>query len=329
MNSPMPSVAVYDVSDPHQEEGRTRALDDLRPQETFNPAQAYVLTLGAGQSRNKVVRILNSIARDFGHDSLNDCPWERMTYDALLAFRTRQIDKGLSPATVNLQICTLRMVAKQAWLKGMMSIQTYSAIREVKGVRGTRVSRGRALNTRETGKLIAASELKATAIGIRDAAIFALAIGCGMRRAEIATLQLSSINHQTRTITILGKGNKERVVAPSTDAWERLKDWLEVRGEEGCGNVFVAVKKGNNIQPYWPLTTSAIYQLLQARAIEAHITAFTPHDLRRTFATFLEAAATDIYTVRQAMGHASVITTQRYDKRAEVIVEEATRKVPL
>lgn len=325
----MSEVVIYDDVDPHQEEGRTRALDDLRPQETFNPAQAYVLTLGAGQSRNKVVRILNSIARDFGHDSLNDCPWERMTYDALLAFRTRQIDKGLSPATVNLQICTLRMVAKQAWLKGMMSIQTYSAIREVKGVRGTRVSRGRALNTRETGKLIAASELKATAIGIRDAAIFALAIGCGMRRAEIATLQLSSINHQTRTITILGKGNKERVVAPSTDAWERLKDWLEVRGEEGCGNVFVAVKKGNNIQPYWPLTTSAIYQLLQARAIEAHITAFTPHDLRRTFATRLLETGADINTVRQAMGHASVITTQRYDKRAEVIVEEATRKVPL
>lgn len=329
MSHPIPDVVVYDAPDPHHNEGNAFALDARRTQDTFNPAQAYVLTLGAGQSRNKVVRILNSIARDFGHDSLNDCPWERMTYDALLAFRTRQIDKGLSPATVNLQICTLRMVAKQAWLKGMMSIQTYSAIREVKGVRGTRVSRGRALNTRETGKLIAASELKATAIGIRDAAIFALAIGCGMRRAEIATLQLSSINHQTRTITILGKGNKERVVAPSTDAWERLKDWLEVRGEEGCGNVFVAVKKGNNIQPYWPLTTSAIYQLLQARAIEAHITAFTPHDLRRTFATRLLETGADINTVRQAMGHASVITTQRYDKRAEVIVEEATRKVPL
>lgn len=87
-----------------------------------------------------------------------------MNYDAVLAFRVRQMEKGLSPSTVNLQICTLRMVAKQAWLKGMMSIETYSAIREVKSVRGSRVSRGRALNTRETGKLIAQSELKGTAI---------------------------------------------------------------------------------------------------------------------------------------------------------------------
>lgn len=325
----MPEVVIYDAADPHQEERRTRALDDLRPQETFNPAQAYVLTLGAGQSSNKVVRVLNAVAQDFGYDSLNDCPWEKMTYDAVLAFRTRQMEKGLSPATVNLQICTLRMVAKQAWLKGMMSIETYSAIREVKSVRGSRVSKGRALNTRETGKLIAQSELKGTAIGVRDAAIIALAVGCGMRRAEIATLKLQNINHQTRVITILGKGNKERKVAPSEDVWCRLQDWLKVRGEEGGENVFVAVKKGDNIQPYWAITASAIYQLLRARADESQVSSFTPHDLRRTFATRLLESGADINTVRQAMGHASIITTQRYDKRDEHRVEEATRKVPL
>ena len=329
MSPPMPSVAVYDVSDPHHNEGNAFGLDASHPKDTFNPAQAYVLTLGAGQSRNKVVRVLNAIAKEFGHASLNECPCEKMNYDAVLAFRVRQMEKGLSPSTVNLQICTLRMVAKQAWLKGMMTIETYSAIREVKSVRGSRVSRGRALNTRETGKLIAQSELKGTAIGVRDAAIIALAVGCGMRRAEIATLKLQNINHQTRVITILGKGNKERKVAPSDDVWCRLEDWLKVRGEEGCENVFVAIKKGDNIQPYWAITASAIYQLLKSRAGDSQVSAFTPHDLRRTFATRLLESGADINTVRQAMGHASIITTQRYDRRGERTVEEATRKVAL
>lgn len=329
MSHTIPDVVVYDAPDPHHNEGNAFALDARRTQDTFNPAQAYVLTLGAGQSRNKVVRVLNGIAQEFGHASLNECPWEKLNYDAVLAFRTRQMEKGLSPATVNLQICTLRMVAKQAWLKGMMSIETYSAIREVKSVRGSRVSKGRALNTRETGKLIASSELKGTSIGVRDAAIIALAVGCGMRRAEIATLKLSDINHDTRIITILGKGNKQRKVAPSNDAWERLKDWLSLRGEEGCENVFVAVKKGDNIQPYWAITASAIYQLLKSRAGDSQVSAFTPHDLRRTFATRLLESGADINTVRQAMGHASIITTQRYDKRDEHRVEEATRRVPL
>ena len=329
MSHPIPDVVVYDAPDPHHNEGNAFALDARRTQDTFNPAQAYVLSLGAGQSRNKILRVLNSIAQEFGHASLNECPWEKLNYDAVLAFRVRQMEKGLSPSTVNLQICTLRMVAKQAWLKGMMSIQTYSAIREVKSVRGSRLSKGRALSTRETGKLIASSELKGNAIGVRDAAIIALAVACGMRRTEIASLRISNINCQNKIITILGKGNKERRVAPSDDAWERLADWLAIRGTEGCDNVFVAVKKGDNIQPFWPISASAIYQLLRARAIESRISAFTPHDLRRTFATRLLDAGADINTVRQAMGHSSVITTQRYDRRGERTVEEATRKVAL
>lgn len=325
----MLSVAVYDVFDPHHNEGNAFGLDASHPKDTFNPAQAYVLTLGAGQSRNKVVRALNAIAKEFGHASLNECPWEKMNYDAVLAFRVRQMEKGLSPSTVNLQICTLRMVAKQAWLKGMMSIETYSAIREVKSVRGSRVSRGRALNTRETGKLIAQSELKGTAIGVRDAAIIALAVGCGMRRAEVVGLTFNQLDKSNRIITILGKGNKERRVAPSDEAWERLEEWLSLRGEDGCENVFVAVKKGDNIQPYWPLTESATYQMLKNRGAQATVANFTPHDLRRTFATRLLDNGADINTVRLAMGHESIVTTQRYDKRDEHRVAEVTRKVSL
>ena len=114
MSHTIPDVVVYDAPDPHHNEGNAFALDARRTQDTFNPAQAYVLTLGAGQSRNKILRVLNSIAQEFGHASLNECPWEKLNYDAVLAFRVRQMEKGLSPSTVNLQICTLRMVAKQA-----------------------------------------------------------------------------------------------------------------------------------------------------------------------------------------------------------------------
>lgn len=65
----MSDVVVYDASVPHHNEGNAFALDARPKQDTFNPAQAYVLTLGAGQSRNKVVRVLNAIAKEFGHDS--------------------------------------------------------------------------------------------------------------------------------------------------------------------------------------------------------------------------------------------------------------------
>ena len=298
-------------------------------QQVFNPAQAYVLTLGAGQSRQKVIRLLNKIAKDFGHDNLNDCPWQNLTYDMLLAFRTKRIDEGLAPATINLQISILKMVSKQAWLKGMMTLDTYTAIKECNSVRGSRLSKGRALNSRESNRLLASAELKDSPIGTRDAAIIALAIGCGMRRAEIAGLKRQALNLETHVITILGKGNKERRVTASDEAWERLLEWLAIRGESGCDNVFVAVKKGGHIMHFMPLTDHGVYKLLRTNADQANVSAFTPHDLRRTFATRLLETGADINTVRKVMGHSSVLTTQRYDKRDESESEAATKRIPL
>lgn len=65
----------------------------------------------------------------------------------------------------------------------------------------------------------------------------------------------------------------------------------------------------------WP--TLLLANFCKGRAGDSQVSAFTSHDLRRTFATRLLESGADINTVRQAMGHASIITTQRYDKRDE------------
>lgn len=92
-----------------------------------------------------------------GYANLNECSWELLTYDSVLAYRTRKLDAGLSAATVNMHISAIRMMAKQAWLKHMMPIETYGAIKEVKAVRGSRLPSGRALSQCETRNLIEAS----------------------------------------------------------------------------------------------------------------------------------------------------------------------------
>ena len=317
-------TALHNPSSPH---ALTKGFNHR--DQVFNPAQAYVLTLSAGQSREKMIRVLNLIARGLGFDNLNVCPWERLTYDTVLAYRTQQVERGLSAATVNMHISAIRMVAKQAWLKNMMPIETYGAIKEVKTVRGSRLPHGRALTKAETGSLIRESEIKGTAIGLRDAAIMALSVACGLRRSEIASLKFSNVNLINKTITVIGKGNKERLVAPNPQAWEKLRAWLVVRGSEGCSALFVAVKKGNNVQVNWPMTANAIYQILRIRAKKTGVDAFSPHDLRRTFATRLLERGTDINIVRQAMGHASVLTTQKYDKRDQSVVNEAMRVIDI
>ena len=295
----------------------------------INPAHAYVLTLSEGQSQQKVIRLLNKIAKDFGYESLEEFPWQNLNYDFLLAFRTKLIDDGFSPATINLQLSILKMVAKQACSKGMMTLETYTAIKECSSVRGSRESKGRTLNLDETYRLLSAAEKKKSAIGTRDAAIIALAIGCGLTRSEIATLKLQSIDVEIQVISILGKGHKERRLIPGPEVWKRLQAWLKLRGKDGCDNVFVSVKKGGRIMPLTPLSAHSIYKLLQANAIDANVTAFSPHNLRRTFATRLLETGVDLTTLRKLMGHSSIVTTLGYDNRKESDSDATTKNMPL
>lgn len=271
----------------------------------FNPAEAYVMTLGAAD--------------------LHAMEWQMLTYDHVLAFRETRVRSGLSPATINLQLSVIKMTCKQCWLKNLMPLQTYAAIKEVKSVRGGRVSKGRALKPAESGRLLKTTEADGDIRSKRDAAIIAL--GCGLRRSEIASLLLEQVDHVRHTITVRGKGNKERRVAVADAVWERLAVWLEARAGDPCPNVFLAVRRYGRISTGHSITSSAVYQILKARSSQSGVEDFSPHDLRRTFATRLLGAGTDINLVRKAMGHASVLTTQRYDKREDEEVEEATRKI--
>lgn len=98
-------------------------------------------------------------------------------------------------------------------------------------------------------------------------------------------------------------------------ALDALSDWLSARGMEP-GPLFLPVNKAGKIGTK-RLTNQAIYNMLRKRALEAGLTRFSPHDLRRTFVSDLLDAGADIATVAKMAGHASMQTTARYDRRPE------------
>ena len=284
-----------------------------------NPALLYVLTLGSDQSRRRVLASLNKIATEFGYPDAASCEWERMRFSDINTLKSRWQKANKAPATINLAVALLRGVAKQAWLANLISDKDYMAITMTKGARGSRLSHGRALNPSESHLVIQSCREEDTRIGKRDAAIFALGLGCGLRRNELGTLRLKDVDRSEHSLRILGKGNKERMAFCPPPVWEIFTEWLDCRGDDG-EYVFCHVRKGDKLDPHSELSNIAIYQMMVRRAEKLHVD-LAPHDLRRTFATRLFEMGGDANLVRKAMGHSSVATTQRYDKRDDKAVQ--------
>ena len=175
--------------------------------------------------------------------------------------------------------------------------------------------------------------------GVRDKAIIGLMIGCGLRREEVGNLLFENIDFGRNSIKLIGKGNKQRSVFFTAPVRLLLLNWIQYRGNED-GYLFGKISRGkrvlrndtplhpnsihNIIKEYWAKASNDLSEGENSKPEE-----ISPHDLRRTFATRLFANGTDIVLVQHLMGHASVITTARYDRRGEDEMQKAMQSFEL
>jgi integrase len=138
---------------------------------------------------------------------------------------------------------------------------------------------------------------------------------CGLRREEVVTLDRGSYDRETGRLVVHGKRNKERAIYVINGAARAMGDWLAIRGEEP-GALFCGINKGGHLSNA-RMTNQAVYNMLAKRGDEAGVKDFSPHDMRRTCASDLLDAGVDIVTVSKILGHSSVTTTARYDRRPE------------
>ena len=149
--------------------------------------------------------------------------------------------------------------------------------------------------------------MKSDTKGIRDATIIALGIGCGLMRAEIASLKTSSLNSEEKSILVMGKGNEEGTEYCSDAVWQRVMRWKNYREEaDGVEELFCSVSKAGKLNSTKSLTEDAIFKISRSRAKEFGLEIFAPHDLIRTCTTWLFKLGEEVNIVRQAMGHASI-----------------------
>ena len=209
--------------------------------------------------------------------------------------------------------------------KRRRTVEQALRVATVENVTGARLPVGRIITTGELVALLGACTGDASPAGARDAAIIALATTTGMRRGEITRLTMADWQDNEGNGTLVvrkAKGNKERKAFVRNGAHAALRDWLSVRGSQP-GPLFLAIHKGGEVQPSG-ITTQALGDMLAKRCEQAGIsTPTTWHDFRRTFASTLLDAGTDLVTVSRLMGHEQTTTTARYDRRGEDVQRKA------
>ena len=139
----------------------------------------------------------------------------------------------------------------------------------------------------------------------RDDAVLELLYGSGLRVGELCGLEVGSLQLDRRSITVWGKGSKERRVPLSEHAVAALQGWLAVRHEvvpPQVGAVLFGNERGN------PLTPRDVRRIIDRRSP----TPTHPHALRHTYATHLLDGGADLRSVQELLGHSDVATTQRY-----------------
>ena len=240
--------------------------------------------------------------------------WTEVRYQHVTALRSVLIEEGAKPATINHVLAAVRGTLKEAWRLGQIDAETLARASDVPNVKAAMLPAGRHVDVGEVAALFRACG--DAPVGARDAAMLALLYGCGLRRSEAVALLLDDYDQGAVSIHH-GKGRKERIVVFSRAAVsEAIDAWITRRGA-WPGALLCPVKKGGHIQER-AMTAQAVLLRLQFLSARAHVPTFSPHDLRRSFVgELLDSLAPTSPVSNSLAGHASVTTTQRYDRRPE------------
>jgi site-specific recombinase XerD len=312
----LPTVEIIPAAQPF-----LLAVEPAQRHTSTNPALAYLASLSTTGRRTMRLRLEQVAQLLIGSKDLKMVPWVELRFEHVTALRSKLEELNLSPASINATLYAVRGVAKAAWNLGLMNAEDYGRIRNVAPLRGSRLPAGRSLASGELKALLDACSQDPSVAGVRDAALIAVLYVGGMRRAEIAVLEVSSYDAASGAVRVRGKGNKERLIYIAGGATEAMEDWLLSRGTEP-GPLFQPIRKDGSIQARH-MTDQAIYNVLRKRAVQAGVLHFSPHDLRRTFVGDLLERGVDIVTVQHLAGHANVSTTARYDRRGEAVKAKA------
>ncbi|MGA2504405.1 MAG: tyrosine-type recombinase/integrase [Anaerolineales bacterium] len=227
------------------------------------------------------------------------------------------------PTSAHKDIAPVRgILAKAYYDLSLMSADDYNrAIRAciIKVPKQPTAATGRMLTEEELDALLATCEKGNPSRATRDKAIISIFRQVGARLAEVTKLDLADyspdFSPDAGRLIICGKGSKLRTAYVKNGVRDALNAWIKIRGNAD-GPLFYNILMQD--EPFARrIAPRTIYQMLLDRGNAAGLEHFTPHDLRRSFASRLMDDGVDIVTIADLMGHSDVAVTAGYSRRPE------------
>jgi integrase/recombinase XerD len=258
--------------------------------------------------------LLNFVAWAEGR-GLND--WARVTLSDLMAFlefeRTRAVKRQpedfgrkLSSESLYLQIAALRAFYNFAEAEKFLPqniAENLSLPRRWKRL-------PKSLSNSEIERLLKPQKPE-TPASLCDQAVMELAYASGLRLAELRGVRLEHLHLDAGFLSVIGKGNKERVVPVGRQAVAAINRYLEagrpkLLTSKSTANLFLN-RRG------LPFAASTMWTRIKGRVRRAEIGRnVTPHSLRHSFATHLLENGADLRVIQELLGHANISTTEVY-----------------
>jgi site-specific recombinase XerD len=239
-------------------------------------------------------------------------PRPGFTKATVSAWRVALEARGLGSVSINVRITAVRKLAAEAADNGLLAPELAAGIARVKSAKSMGVRTGNWLSLKQAQALLNAPDITMTK-GLRDRAILAVLLGCGLRRSEVAALTFTHVQQRDGRwciVDLLGKHGRIRTIPMPTWVKVAIDAWAAAAGVTD-GAVFRPVNRGDQVQGT-ALSEKVVWQMLHGYAAAAGVPGIAPHDLRRSCAKMCRAAGGELEQIQLLLGHASVQTTERY-----------------
>lgn len=248
----------------------------------------------------------SDIVEFFGFIDSESIPYLKVTYDELrfylMFLKDQKKDHNVS---IDRKLSSLRGFYKYLANEGYVESNVFSLVNGPK--KDKKLPRYFEYN--ELEELFAVPDLT-TPTGLRDRLLLEMLYATGVRVGELVSIKVKDIDLSSRTILILGKGNKERVVTYGDYCDEALQDYLDhaysVLNKKRIEELFLNNNGG-------ALTERGVRFILDKIISQTSIHKnISPHMIRHSFATHLLNEGCDLLTVQKLLGHESIKATQIY-----------------